>query len=58
MPAKPTPPAPNLRDAVLEAHEAARKAYEFCPGTFTYHAVSALTKALRFLPPRVDEEEE
>jgi anaerobic selenocysteine-containing dehydrogenase len=46
------PAPPNLRDAVLEAHEAARKAYEFVPGSFNTRIVASHKGIDRPIPAR------
>jgi hypothetical protein len=47
--------AEELENAMLEALAQTKKAYEFCPGSYTYHAMIAVGRAARALwqnPPQ------
>jgi hypothetical protein len=41
--------AEELENAMLEALAQTKKAYEFCPGSYTYHAMIAVQHAARAL---------
>jgi hypothetical protein len=45
---------PSILAALVRAEEAARKAYEFTPGSYTYAALTAIQRALTLAGYKAD----